>query len=162
MDWHRDLGFLLYDVAHLYTRRFEARARDVSLRQSQCKILVLLANGAGVSQRRLAEISEIDPLRLVRILDWLEVVGWAERRSDPRDRKAHVLALTESAKPAVERAREMSRDTGTEALKQVTSDELHLLMDLLERVRANLLALQAESVPAWHRGLRHKSLRNVG
>jgi MarR family transcriptional regulator, transcriptional regulator for hemolysin len=92
MDWHRDLGFLLYDVAQLYTRRFEARARNLSLRQAQCKTLALLANCEGVSQRRLAEICEIDPVRLVRIVDWLEVVGWAERRSDPQDRKAHVEA----------------------------------------------------------------------
>jgi MarR family transcriptional regulator, transcriptional regulator for hemolysin len=162
MDWHRDLGFLLYDVAHLYTRRFEARGRDLSLTLTQCKTLVLLANSEGVSQRCLAEISEIDPVRLVRILDWLEVVGWAERRSDPRDRRAHVLALTRSAKPVVERAREMGRDTSTEALKGITSDELHLLMDLLERVRANLLALEAKPVPAWRRGLRRKSLRTVG
>lgn len=162
MDWHRDPGFLLYDVAQLYTRRFEARARNLSLGQTQCKTLVLLANCAGVSQRRLAEISEIDPVRLIRLLDWLEIVGWAERRSDPQDREAHVLALTESAKPVVERAREMGRDTSTEALKGVTNDELHLLMDLLERVRANLLALAAEPVPAWRRSLRRNSLRTVG
>ena len=78
MDWYRDLGFLLYDVAQLYTRRFEARARNLSLRQTQCKTVAL-------------------------------------------------------------------RDTSTEALKGVTNDELPLLMDLLERVRANLLALAAEA-----------------
>ena len=145
MDWHRNLGFLLYDVAELYTRRFEARARNLSLRQTQCKTLVLLANCEGVNQRRLAEISEIDPVRLVRILDGLEVLGWAERRSDPQDRTAHVLTLTESAKPVVERVWKMGRDTSAEALKEVTSDELHRLMDLLERVRANLLALEAQA-----------------
>jgi MarR family transcriptional regulator, transcriptional regulator for hemolysin len=162
MDWHRDLGFLLHDVAHLYTRRFEERARELSLRLTQYKALAMLANCEGVSQTRLAEISEVDPVRLVRILDRLEVLGWTERRSDPRDRRAHVLVLTESAKPVVERAWEMGRDTSTETLKGVTSDELYLLMDLLERVHANLLALEAEPVPAWRRGLRHKSLRTVG
>ena len=100
MDWHRDLGFLLYDVAQLYTRRFEARARNLSLGQTQ-----------------------IDPVRLIHIL---------------------------------------GRDTSTEALQGVTHDELHLLMDLLERVRTNLLALAAEPVPAWRRGLRRNSLRTVG
>jgi DNA-binding MarR family transcriptional regulator len=162
MDWHRDLGFLLYAVGHLYTRRFEGRARELSLRLAQCKALAVLANCEGVSQRRLAEISEIDPVRLGRILDRLEVVGWTERRSDPRDRRAHVLVLTQSAKPVVERAWEMGRDTSAEALKGVTSDELHLLMDLLVRVHANLLALEVEPAPAWRRGLRRNSLRTVG
>ena len=92
----------------------------------------------------------------------MQVVGWAERRSDPQDREAHVVSLTESAKPVVERAWEMGRDTSTEALKGVTNDELPLLMDLLERVRANLLALAAEPVPAWRQGPRRNSLRTVG
>ena len=162
MDWHRDLGFLLYDVAHLYTRRFEERARELSLRLTQCKVLTLLATCEGVSQARLAQISEVDPVRLVRILDCLETVGWAESRSDPRDRKAQLLVITERAKPVVERVWEMGRDTSTEALKGVTGDELQLLMDLLERVHANLLALAAEPVPAWRQGLRRKNLRTMG
>jgi hypothetical protein len=41
----------------------------------------------------------------------------------------------------------------TEALKGITSEELHLRMDLLERVHANLLALEAEPVPAWRQCL---------
>jgi MarR family transcriptional regulator for hemolysin len=164
MDWHQHLGFLLEDVAHLYTRRFEERARELPLTLTQCKALAVLANCEGVSQARLADISELDPARLVRILDRLEAFGWADRRSDPQDRRAHVLAITESAKPVVERVWEIAQDTNTEALKGVTSDELHLLMDVLERVHANLLALKAlapEPVQAWHQWLAHKSLRTI-
>jgi MarR family transcriptional regulator for hemolysin len=164
MDWHQHLGFLLDDVAHLYTRRFEERARELPLTLTQCKALAVLANCEGVSQTRLAEISEVDPARLVRILDRLEAVGWAERRSDPQDRRAHVLAITESAKPVVERVWEIVRDTNTKALKGLTSDELGLLMNVLETVHANFLALEAltpEPAPAWRQCLRRKTLRTV-
>jgi MarR family transcriptional regulator for hemolysin len=159
MDWHQHPGFLLDDVAHLYTRRFEDRSQELALTLTQCKALVALAHCGGVSQKRLAEISETDPARLVRILDRLEAVGWAERRSDPQDRRAHSLAITQSAKPVVQNIWQIVRDTNTEALQGFTGDELHLLMDLLERVHANLLALEArdpEPIPArrqWpHRG----------
>jgi hypothetical protein len=83
MRWHQHLGFLLDDVAYLYARRFEEHTRELSLTLHQCKALAVLANCGAINQTRLAEISEIDPVRLARILDWLEVVGWAERRSDP-------------------------------------------------------------------------------
>jgi MarR family transcriptional regulator, transcriptional regulator for hemolysin len=159
MDWHRDLGFLLYDVAHLYTRRFEERARELSLRLTQCRVLALLANCEGVSQARLAQISELDPVRLVRILDCLETIGWTERRSAPHDRTAQRLAITESAKPVVERVWETVRDTSTEVLQGVTGDELPVLTDLLVRVHASLLALEAQTVPAWRQYLRPTSLR---
>jgi MarR family transcriptional regulator, transcriptional regulator for hemolysin len=157
MDWHRDLGFLLFDVAQLYTKRFEERARELFLRPIQCKVLALLATCEGASQAHLAQISEVDPVRLLRILDCLETAGLAERRSDGHDRKTQRLGITERAKPVVERVWEIGRNTSTEGLKGVTSDELHLLMDLLERVHANLLALAAEPVPAWRQGLRRKN-----
>ena len=164
MDSHQHLGFLLDEVARLYGRRFEERARELPLTLTQCKALAVLADCEGVSQTRLAEISEVDPARLVRILDRLEAVGWADRRSDPQDRRAHVLAITENAKPVVERVWEIVQDTNTEALKGVTNDELHLLMDVLKRVHANFLALEAlarEPVPAWRQYLRRKSLRTM-
>jgi MarR family transcriptional regulator, transcriptional regulator for hemolysin len=151
MDWHRHLGFLLGDVGRLYIKRFEDRSRELSLTLTQCRGLAVLANCEGVSQTRLAEISETDPARLVRALDRLEGLGWAKRRSDPQDRRAHVLAVTESAKPVVQRIWEIAGDTNTEVLKGLTSDEVHLLMGVLERVHANLLALEAlapEPVPA--------------
>jgi DNA-binding MarR family transcriptional regulator len=105
--------------------------------------LVVLANCEDVSQARLTDISEIAPSRLVRILNRLEAVSWVERRSDPHDRRAHVLAITESAKPVVERVWEIVRETSTEALSGVSSEELHLLLDVLERGHANLLELDA-------------------
>ena len=69
MDKLQELGFRLDEVARLYTRRFEQRAQTLSLQLAQCKALVLLAENEGVSQTRLSQISEIDPARLVGILD---------------------------------------------------------------------------------------------
>jgi MarR family transcriptional regulator, transcriptional regulator for hemolysin len=165
MDSHQHLGFFLDDVARLYTRKFEARARELALTLAQCKTLAVLANCEGVSQQRLAQISRIDPMRLVRILDRLEAVRWVERRSDPQDRRAHVLTIKDSAKPVVRRMWEIVGDTNTEALKGLTSDELHLLSNLIERIHVNLFALEAllpEPVPAWRQCMRRKSLRTVG
>jgi MarR family transcriptional regulator for hemolysin len=152
MDCYQHLGFLLDDVAHLYTRRFEERAQGVSLTLAQCKALAVLATCEGVNQKRLADISEINPARLVRILDRMEAVGWAERRSDPYDRRAHVVAITESGKPVVQRIRHVVRETNTEALKGLASNELHRLTELLERVHANLLALEPLAAEPVYRG----------
>jgi len=140
MEWNRDPGFLLNDVAQLYTRRFEERARGLSLTLAQCKALAVLANFEGVNQKRLAEISEITPAHLVRILDRMEAGGWAERRSDPRDRRAHSLAMTESAKTVLESIWVVINETQADALKGLTSDEFETLMELLRRVHANLSA----------------------
>ena len=138
MDKLQELGFRLDEVARLYTRRFEQRAQTLSLQLAQCKALVLLAENEGVSQTRLSQISEIDPVRLVRILDRLEAGGWAQRRRQPGDRRARSLAVTEDAKPVLKLIWNVISDTYIEALQGVSIEEIVTMMKVLTRVHSNL------------------------
>lgn len=152
MDPHRTLGFLLKDVTRLYTRRFEDRAEELQLTLAQCKALLYLAQNEGVSQKRLAELIEIDPMSLVRILDRMEADGWVQRRSDPDDRRARCLVVTERAKPIVERIWSLVGETRGEALEGLSMDERTTLVDLLERVHQNLVAVKPLAQRAEFRG----------
>jgi DNA-binding MarR family transcriptional regulator len=138
MDKLQELGFRLDEVARLYTRRFEQKAQTLSLQLAQCKALVLLAENEGVSQTRLSQISEIDPVRLVRILDRLEAGGWAQRRRQPGDRRARSLAVTENAKPVLKLIWNVISDTYIEALQGVSIEEIGTMMKVLTRVHSNL------------------------
>jgi DNA-binding MarR family transcriptional regulator len=141
MDGHSNFGFLLKDVARLYTRRFEERAQALSLTLAQCKALAVLAKNEGVSQKRLAELSEIDPMSLVRILDRMEADGWVERRSDPVDRRARSLVMTDRARPIIDQIWQVAGETRAEALAGLAAAERTVLVELLERVHANLAGL---------------------
>ncbi len=142
MDWHQHLGFCLDDLAYLYTRRFEERARALSLTLHQCKALAVLANCEGINQSRLAQTSDIVPANLVRILDRLEASGLAQRRPDPHDRRAHLLTVTESATPVVRRIWRLVSKTNAEALHGIAGRDLPVLAELLARVHENLAALE--------------------
>jgi DNA-binding MarR family transcriptional regulator len=152
MDPLRTIGFLLKDVTRLYTRRFEERAQDLSLTLAQCKALSYLERNEGVSQKRLAELTELDPMSLVRILDRMEADGWVERRLDPQDRRARTLWLTAQAGPVLERIEMMARDTRAEALRGLAENEREQLTKLLARVHENLSTLKpfADGQPAAH------------
>lgn len=150
MDLNRQLGFLLKDASRLYTRRFEERAQALSLTLPQCKALAYLAKNEGVSQKRLAELMEIDPMSLVRILDRMEADGWVERRSDPEDRRARSLVMTEKARPIIDLIWQVAGETRSEALAGLSDETRTALVELLERVHVNLLALKplAEREPS--------------
>jgi MarR family transcriptional regulator for hemolysin len=146
MDKLQELGFRLDDVARLYTRRFEQRAQTLSLQLAQCKALVVLAENEGVSQTRLSQISEIDPARLVVILDRLEAGGWAERRPRPGDRRVWSLAVTENAKPVLKLIWSVISDTDVEALRGVSIEEIGTMVKVLTRVHSNLsISINADS-----------------
>jgi DNA-binding MarR family transcriptional regulator len=91
------LGFLLHEVARLLRRRFEQNARDSGLTRSQWQVLAYLANNEGINQSGLADLLEIEPITLCRIVDKLQTRGLIERRPDPSDRRAWLLHLTPAA-----------------------------------------------------------------
>src|SRR3954453_13700996 len=89
-----NLGFVLHDVARLLRKRFEQRVRGLGLTRSQWQVLFLLAQHEGINQVGLAEILEIEPITLLRILDRLEAAGLVERRTHAADRRVRLLYLT--------------------------------------------------------------------
>jgi len=149
-DRFANLGFLLKDVSRLYARRFEERAHRLALTLPQCKALAYLSKNEGVSQKRLAELMEIDPMSLVRILDRMEADGWVQRRSDPEDRRARSLILTDKAKPVLDHIWRVAAETRAEVLEGLAHAERTALIELLEHLHTNLLALKPlpESAPA--------------
>lgn len=148
MDPHRSFGFLLKDASLLYVQRFEQRAREHSLTLAQCKALVHLAKNEGISQARLGQLTDIEPMNLVRILDRMEADGWLERRADPADRRARRLFLRSKAKPLVEEIWHLADLTRAEAFAGIGKRQRELFVEQLERIRANLASLEKPRKPA--------------
>jgi MarR family transcriptional regulator, transcriptional regulator for hemolysin len=138
----RSFGFLLKDVSRLYVRRFEQRAAALDLTLPQCRALVYLAMHEGVSQVRLAELTDIEPMTLVRILDRMESDGWLERRRDSADRRARCLHLQVKAKPLVDSIWELVELTRAEAFAGISQQQSRMLIDLLAKVRDNIALLE--------------------
>lgn len=144
----RNFGFLLKEVSRRYVLRFEQHAREISLTLPQCKVLVRLENNEGVSQARLAELTDVEPMTMVRILDRMEADGLLERRPDPADRRARCLYLTARAKPLLEQIWRLSELTRAETFAGIGRPEREAFMVTLERMHANVCALGGQPVPS--------------
>jgi DNA-binding MarR family transcriptional regulator len=115
---------------------------------AQCKALMRLADCEGVSQVRLAELTDVDPMTLVRILDRMEAEGWLERRKDPRDRRVRCLYLTSEAKPLLDDIKHLIDVTWEEAFAGIPKQKSEMVMELLDTVRGNFIALDPLPVAA--------------
>lgn len=133
------LGFVLHHVSRLARKRFEQRARDFGMTRSQWQVLTHLAKCEGSNQGHLAEILDVEPITLARLIDKLEKAGLIERRSDPNDRRARLLYLTPAAGPMRERALDSAARTRAEATEGFSEEELTTLIALLDRVKNNLM-----------------------
>jgi MarR family transcriptional regulator, transcriptional regulator for hemolysin len=133
------LCFLLHDVARLLKKRLEQLFRGSGLTRSQWQVLAYLAQNDGINQRGLAELLEIEPITLGRILDKLGTLGLIERHPHPTDRRTWLLHLVEAAHPKLERVCELGDVTRSEALAGVSEADRQRLLKTLEAMKANLI-----------------------
>jgi MarR family transcriptional regulator for hemolysin len=138
----RTLGFVLNDVARLMRKRFEQRARAAALglTRAQAAVLAYLARQEGINQAALAQLLELEPITLARLLDRLQAAGLIERRPDPKDRRAHLLYLTAAAYPLLDRIFALAAEVREDALAGVSEADRSRLLDLLIEMKANLIA----------------------
>ncbi|HVO04652.1 MAG TPA: MarR family transcriptional regulator [Candidatus Cybelea sp.] len=141
-------GFLLHDTARLMRRDFERRSKSSGLTRAQWAVLANLERTEGTSQAALADVLDIEPITLVRLIDRLEAAGWVERRPDPVDRRVRRLYLTETAKPLMEQFHRLASATYEVALGSLSAEERRQLADLLLNVRANLSGRDPAAKPA--------------
>jgi DNA-binding MarR family transcriptional regulator len=134
----RSFGFLVHDVARLLGKKFDRRVRGLGLSRAQCRALFYLARNEGMNQASLADLMDVEPITLARLLDRMEAAGWVERRCDPDDRRAHKLFLQDKAWPILEEAWTVASDVREETLSGLSEAERTTLMTLLERVHATL------------------------
>jgi MarR family transcriptional regulator for hemolysin len=92
-DFQRDLLFLLHDVGRLLRVDADKRARAHGMTRAQWGILLWLERQPGISQKELAELLEVEPISVARLVDRLEARGMVERRPDPKDRRIWRLHL---------------------------------------------------------------------
>jgi DNA-binding MarR family transcriptional regulator len=148
MDPFKTIGYLLKDVTRRYAARFERHAEEVSLTLMQCKVLVYLSKNEGASQVRLCDLTEIEPMMMVRILDRMEADKLLERRPDPADRRARRLYLTRKAARALEEIDRISELTRSEFFAGVSKTDREAFLKVLEHVHQNACALDVATPAA--------------
>jgi len=148
-DPDRNVGFLLHDVSRLLRKRFDRRARALGLTRAQWRVLAHLAPRQGINQSALADILEVENITMARHIDRLEETGWLERRSDPGDRRAWQLFLTEKSRPILDQMETLATKTQEEAMAGLSERDRRKiatwqsdLWRLIEGIERNLKAIR--------------------
>jgi DNA-binding MarR family transcriptional regulator len=131
---------MLNDTARLLRRNFNRRVQSLGLTQAQWRLLARIAIDEGAKQAQIAEVLEMQPISVARLIDRMEAAGWVERRRDPTDRRAVNVYLTEKAQPILDELWQRADETQAIALAGVPRDARDQLLRTLETVRENLIA----------------------
>lgn len=137
----RSVSRLVTEVARLFSRDFSVRVRDYDLTHTQWQALAVLSRQEGIKQAELANLLQVQPISLGRLIDRMEAAGWVERRAAPNDRRAIQLYLTPRAGPVLDRMTDPASLTLEVALSDFDTDEREQLLRMLQRVKANLVGI---------------------
>jgi DNA-binding MarR family transcriptional regulator len=140
MPQQDSLGFLLADVSRLMRRAFQRRLEGSELTLAQARTLVYISRNQGIRQVELAELLEIQPISLARLIDQLATRGLVERRNDPLDRRAYQLFLTSAAAAQLDAIARVGEATRMDALRGFSDSEAAKILAALKRMRDNLSA----------------------
>ncbi len=130
--------FLLPDVARLFRRSFDERARSIGVTRPQWRVLTVLIRNEGINQGGLADLLEVEPITLCRMVDRLQDAGLVERRPSSADRRVWQLYLTDKSRPLLDQLRGVAAELLDDAMTGISPAEQNQLDSILERLRANL------------------------
>jgi MarR family transcriptional regulator, transcriptional regulator for hemolysin len=138
---NREFAFILNDVARLLRTYADHKAAQFGMTRAQWAVLVRLDRAEGLNQSELAEILDLQPITLTRLLDKLCDSGLIERRPDPEDRRAKRLFLTSAARPVLKQLASLGEETMAGALAGVAPGSVEQMVSQLATVKENLRRL---------------------
>jgi MarR family transcriptional regulator for hemolysin len=138
---NRELAFILNDVARLLRTYADYKAAQFGVTRAQWAVLVRLDRFEGLNQSELADMLDLQPITLTRLLDKLAESGLIERRPDPADRRAKRLFLTAAARPLLKQLGVLGEETMAAALEGVTPQEVEQMITQLTVAKENLRRL---------------------
>jgi DNA-binding MarR family transcriptional regulator len=130
------VGFLLSTLGFAVSRRFGAALAPFELEPPEFGLLRALAFSEGLSQQALAQRIQIQPSRMVAIVDRLERRELIERRPNPHDRRAHALYLTAAGRDKLTQAVQVAIGFEQSLCAELSGPEREQLVATLKRIAA--------------------------
>lgn len=134
----REFAFTIMDVARLLKTYADQRARQFGISRAQWAVLIRIDRSEGLKQSELADMLDLQPITLTRLLDRLADNGLIERRADPNDRRANRLYLKPAAKPLLDQLAHIGDDMMETVLDGISAASIERMLKELGAVKDNL------------------------
>jgi MarR family transcriptional regulator, transcriptional regulator for hemolysin len=147
LDLKKQVVSQLVETSRLLRNYIDHRAKTRGTTRAQWIVLFRLREQEGLSQVDLADVLELQPISLVRLLDRLVEHGLVERRSDPKDRRANRLFLTAAGRQLADDLDGLRDAIATDVLQGVPTAALEASLKTLRDVKDRIKTL---ADPASH------------
>src|SRR4030081_338424 len=132
-----DMNFLftLGELARLVRAYADKQAARYGITRAQWAVLAKVERAEGLKQSELAELMEMQPITLTRLIDRLCDNGWIERRGDETDRRVNRLYLRKAARPLLGKLTGPRAELTATALEGINPSAAQRLPAQLEAIK---------------------------
>jgi MarR family transcriptional regulator, transcriptional regulator for hemolysin len=131
------LPFEIGETAHALRKAFDRHAVGLGVTRAQWKVLFRLTRMPGLRQVELADMLDVEPITLCRIVDRLEEAGLVERVRDPEDRRAWRLHVTAQAQPLIDKLQNVGTVLVDQAFSGIDPKDIEITRRVLAQAREN-------------------------
>ena len=140
LDLKRELVAQLVETSRLLRNHIDQRAKGRGTTRAQWIVLFRLRQQEGLSQVDLADVLELQPISLVRLLDRLVEHKLLERKPHPADRRANRLFLTAKGRKLVDDLDSLRDAIATDVLSGIPETAIESTLETLVEMKARIKA----------------------
>lgn len=133
-----DFLFAVFETQRLLRLYADKQAQRHGLTKAQWAVLAKLERTEGLKQTEIADLMDMAPITLTRLIDKLCEQDLIERRSDPNDRRINRLYLTAAARPLMAILATLRGEITRTATNGLAEADLARLVAHLEIVKDNI------------------------
>ncbi len=138
-------GFLIHDVSRLRRTVYDQRLKPVGLTRSQWWVLSTLSRhkDKGFTQIELARLLDVGKVTLGGLIDRLSANGLVKRIDDLVDRRSKRVVMTRKGKSLLKTLEAVGVGVNAEIMAGISKQDEIKLIQILQRMKSNLVALDA-------------------
>jgi len=126
-------------LIYFYSRKkIDVHLKKVDLTYPQFGTLVALSKKENISQKKLADIFDIDTTNMMVVCDSLEKKKLIERKSNPKDRRENLIIRTEKGKERFREAMSLMENYAEQVTGPLDKKELKTIIPTLQKMYSTL------------------------
>src|SRR5919201_3048543 len=127
-------GFLLARLGLAFKGKAIERIEQEGFEGHHYSVLAMLGEGDRETQATIADALDLDPSRLVAVLDSLEKRGLVARQRDPHDRRRHVVSITPAGKRQLQKLRAIVKQLEDDFFGPLAAQDRQAFHELLQEL----------------------------
>jgi DNA-binding MarR family transcriptional regulator len=138
MDLPQRVMGRLFGLAPRLVEIQDLGAREYGMSYARGRVVAALHALGPVKMRELSDAVGVTPRTITGLVDALEADGWVERRADPGDRRATIVALTVAARSAFARLLQAYRGLAQDLVGDIPEADLQRAVTVIELIADRL------------------------